>query len=75
MHYSGETGWGVEEEDTQGKEAYADNARVSEIHISLVGLILHSFMASHNLFIWTQSETGAPKCVLLVFIKTSAHFM
>lgn len=26
MHYSGETGWGVEEEDTQGKEAYADNA-------------------------------------------------
>lgn len=26
VHYSGETGWGVEEEDTQGKEAYADNA-------------------------------------------------
>lgn len=26
VYYSGETGWGVEEEDTRGKAAYADNA-------------------------------------------------
>lgn len=25
VYYSGETEWGVEEEDTRGKAAYADN--------------------------------------------------
>lgn len=42
MYYSGETGWGVEEEDTQGKAAYADNALCLRNSDFIGGLIHHS---------------------------------
>ena len=64
VYYSGETGWGEEEEeeeeeDTRGKAAYADNA------LCLRKFRFHwwtspaQFMASINLFIWTNNQIGA----------------
>lgn len=42
MYYSGETGWGVEEEDSRGKAAYADNALCLRNSDFIGGFIHHS---------------------------------